>query len=105
MTFIALERLINLHEGYRKVFTVNHQKLLLIEEQGRRYVVQASCPHQHWSLETSPVNEGVIQCQKHGLSFYLQDGRPLESNTMSCNALSCFDIAYRGTEVGIYLEH
>ena len=45
MRFIPLEKLINMHDGYRREFTVDYHKLLLLQFEGERFLVEARCPH------------------------------------------------------------
>jgi len=55
VAFYALERLMNLYDGYRRPFVVAGQPVLLIQEQGRRIVIQNLCPHMQASLERPPM--------------------------------------------------
>ena len=56
MAFQPLERLMNLYDGYRNVFRVAGQSLLLIQEEGRCYLLLNQCPHQ-----LRPLEHAVIQ--------------------------------------------
>ena len=58
--------LINLYDGYRKQVVINRQELLLIQEKGEHYLIQASCPHLHWPLMNARVDDNSIHCKKHG---------------------------------------
>ena len=51
MRFYPLEKLINLHDGYRRVFRIDHQSLLLLQRGGELYLLESSCPHREHPLE------------------------------------------------------
>ena len=50
MRFLALEKLINLHDGYRKTVKVDSLEVLIVQEAGEVFIVQ-SRPHQGQHLE------------------------------------------------------
>ena len=50
MRYYALEKLINLHDGYRKTFKIDDHHLLLVQEEGERFLVESFCPHREHSL-------------------------------------------------------
>lgn len=62
MAFLRLDRLINLHDGYRKTLRVDHLEVLMVQERGEVFVVQSRCPHREFPLEKGSVKEGVITC-------------------------------------------
>ena len=55
MRFLGLEKLINLHDGYRREFKIDQLQLLLIQEQGRLYLLESRCPHREHPLLEAPV--------------------------------------------------
>ncbi|MFD2644510.1 Rieske (2Fe-2S) protein [Pseudomonas japonica] len=96
--FVALERLINLHDGYRKAFRVNGQALLLLVVDNRPVLIDERCPHQGASLAAATVEGDVLRCPRHGLAFSLSSGRALQPG---CAGLSLYKVAYEGDRIGI----
>lgn len=104
MAFYALEKLINMHDGYKKLFKVAGQDLLLLQENGRAYLIANSCPHMGAPLHNGTLTtDGQIRCRSHGIEFDLESGRadgPL-ANMMEC--LQKFEIVYDGPNLGVEL--
>ncbi|MFW3899446.1 Rieske (2Fe-2S) protein [Pseudomonas putida CSV86] len=98
--FVALERLINLHDGYRKTFRVNGQALLLLVVDNRPVLLEDRCPHQGAPLAAATLEGDVLRCPRHGLSFSLASGRALQPG---CAALNLISLAYEGDRIGIDL--
>ncbi|MDX5372423.1 MAG: Rieske (2Fe-2S) protein [Pseudomonadaceae bacterium] len=96
--FIALERLINLQDGYRRTFQVAGRDLLLLVVDGQPLLLENRCPHQGAPLHNATLNGQVLRCARHGLEFDLRSGAPL---TAACAALRMFELAYDGDRVGI----
>jgi nitrite reductase/ring-hydroxylating ferredoxin subunit len=101
VAFFSLEKLINMHDGYRKQFVLNRQELLLAQHLGEHFIMQANCPHRHWPLQAAVINEGVILCKKHGMSFNLTTGQPANSAAYDCKNLKLYNVAYEGNSIGI----
>ncbi|QIB64077.1 Rieske 2Fe-2S domain-containing protein [Kineobactrum salinum] len=57
-----MDKLINLHEGYRRQFKFDNLSLLLLQEQGELYLCEARCPHQEHPLDSAPVSDGMLEC-------------------------------------------
>lgn len=102
MRYVALDRLINLFDGYREVFRVGTLQVLLVQEQGRRYAVQAACPHRDWPLQHGVIQGGEIVCSKHGWSFDLASGRP--THPLADCRLPVYPVAYQDNTIGILLN-
>ncbi|QLC72554.1 Rieske (2Fe-2S) protein [Pseudomonas sp. LPB0260] len=98
--FVALERLLNLEEGYRRTFQVQGRELLLLVVEGRRLLLENSCPHRGAPLHTAAVNGRVLRCARHGIEFDLSSGRALNA---SCGNLVQLPLSYDGDRVGIDL--
>ena len=101
MAYVALEKLINIHDGYRKQFVVSRQELLLIQEDNEHYIIQANCPHMHWPLQAAMIKNGSVLCSKHGMSFSLSDGQADNDKARDCKALRVYSVAYNGNNIGI----
>lgn len=96
--FVALERLINLQEGYRGAFKVGGQELLLLVVDNRPVLIDARCPHQDFPLTRATLEGDTLRCPKHGLAFSLPSGRPLQPG---CPGLKVLALAYEGDRIGI----
>ena len=100
MAFHHLERLINLHDGYRRVFQVGSQQLLLIQEDGRLYLLKNQCPHLGMGLSQATYREGRLRCPGHGIEFDLASGQPA-ATSQRCPALTFYTLSYEGNAVGV----
>ena len=103
MIFHALDKLMHLHDGYRRSFVINRMELLLIQEQGQRHLVQGTCPHLHWPLEQAIIDGQTITCQKHAFAFNLLSGVIVSDIKQSCPSLMIHTIDYQDNLIGIYL--
>jgi nitrite reductase/ring-hydroxylating ferredoxin subunit len=99
--FIPLEKLINLHDGYRKEFRIDYHALLLIQLGEERYLIEANCPHQEHSLSEGWVSESCIECPLHGYRFSLHNGSLIHSTEEECRGLKTWAVEYEGSEVGV----
>jgi len=96
--FLALEKLINLHDGYRKVVKHNALEVLLVQEEGRLHIVQARCPHQEQSLHSAEVAGNHLYCPRHQYGFDLDTGSQLDG---ACGPLKVYAPIFEGALVGI----
>lgn len=103
MRFFLLEKFINLHDGYRRVFKIDERQLLLIQENGERYLVEATCPHRGHPLESASIQNNSLRCPLHGYQFNLSDGRVRVATDAPCRALRHYEIALRETDLGVML--
>jgi nitrite reductase/ring-hydroxylating ferredoxin subunit len=102
MQYVPLEKLINLYDGYRQVFMVNGVEVLLLQENGRRYLVQANCPHSDWPMQSAPVMGDIITCSQHGWSFNMNTGRSANQRAGNCK-LECYKITYEENTIGLVI--
>ncbi len=101
MRFVALDKLINLHDGYRREFRIEFQRLLLLQHEGEHYIVEALCPHLEHPLMEAWLENGELLCPLHGYRFSLSTGRVIEATRESCRPLRVWPVAYEGAEVGV----
>lgn len=104
MRFFSLEKLINLHNGYRRLFRIDDLELLLIQEGGQRYLLESRCPHREHPLLEARVTDGAIQCPVHGYRFSLQNGAVLKNTEGRCRELRVFTPIYEGNTIGVMLS-
>jgi len=101
MRFLSLEKLINLHDGYRREFKIDHHRLLLLQTGGEHYVVEAYCPHLEHPLMEARIDNGELLCPLHGYRFSLLSGQVLASTREDCRPLRTWPVAYEGADVGV----
>lgn len=100
MAFIALERLHQLYDGYRKLVRIDGREWLLLQEEGKLYCIANQCPHLQMPLHKGSVHQHLIRCPSHGMEFDLRTGFPV--NPLLCrHALSFRQLVYEGNQVGI----
>ena len=104
MRFYPLEKLINLDDGYTRQFKIDHLQLLLIQRNGERYLIEATCPHRAHSMEDASIENGVVRCALHQYQFALNDGRLLYYTEEPCRGLRTWSLHYEGNEVGVMLD-
>lgn len=104
MRFYPLDKLINLHDDYSRQFKIDSQQLLLLQRQGKLYLIEANCPHREHPLDIATVDNGIIQCALHHYQFAIDDGRLLHATEEPCRGLRTFEVVYEGNEVGVMLN-
>lgn len=107
MRFQALEKLINLYDGYQRIFSVGRTRLMLLQLEGEHHLIAADCPHLGADLNYASVYQNgpqpVIRCAQHGMEFDIRTGRNL-SQRGACQPLTIYDVAYDGNEVGVWVN-
>ena len=103
MRFYRLEKFINLHDGYRRVFKIDERQLLLVQHAGECHLLEAHCPHRGHPLETADIDGSGIRCPLHGYQFELSDGRVRIAGEEPCRALRCYELVCRATDLGVML--
>lgn len=117
MAYQKLEMLINLHDGYRRAFRVQHKELLLIQDAEERYLIDRHCPHAGQRLDKASVNAGMIVCPRHGQCFLLSDGSPCllggtapasegvevaeRQDPEPIRAVGVYELVYDGNTIGV----
>ncbi|HEY3699381.1 MAG TPA: Rieske (2Fe-2S) protein [Spongiibacteraceae bacterium] len=103
MRFYLLEKFINLYDGYRRTFKIDQHQLLLLQENGERYLIESLCPHRGHPLETADVHNDVLRCPLHGYEFMLDSGRVRATTEAPCRALRRYELVTRDTDLGVVL--
>ncbi|MDB2352373.1 Rieske 2Fe-2S domain-containing protein [Luminiphilus sp.] len=101
MRFLRLERLINLHDGYRRTLRVDHIEVLVIQDCGEIFIVQSRCPHQEYPLEKGSIANGSIACPWHHMTFDLKTGTHLGGG---CDRLKIYEPVFQDNLLGIMTE-
>ncbi len=103
MRFYLLEKLINLHDGYRRSFKIDQHQLLLLQENGEQYLIEALCPHRGHPLESGCVENHALRCPLHNYLFDLRDGRVRHTTEAPCRALRRYELIAREKDIGVML--
>ena len=105
MRYYSLEKLINLFDGYRKLFKIDNHQMLLLQIDGRRYLIESLCPHRAFPLSTADLHGDMLVCPQHGYRFDIRNGQLRHYSEEVCRNLRCYDIVDRDNEIGVMLEH
>lgn len=100
--FYPLEKLHLLHDGYQKAIKVGRHELLLVQDEGRIYLIENRCPHMDAPLTFASIRTGIVRCPMHGIEFNLQTG---EGRTPApLPPIKTFVPVYEGNLVGVDLD-
>ena len=64
------------------------------------YVIDNTCPHANGNLSAGEVQNGVVQCPRHGWKFHLRDGRSAQGS-VAC--VKNYPVQLRGKDVYAWL--
>lgn len=107
MRYHSLEKLINLHDGYRRVFRIDQHQLLLLQHEGDCYLLEATCPHRGHALEQAAIEfvggQLLLTCPRHHYRFDIVTGELRQATEAPCRGLRRYDLADRGNELGVML--
>ncbi|MFD1693673.1 Rieske (2Fe-2S) protein [Azotobacter chroococcum] len=99
--FVALERLLHLHEGYRRTFRIAGRNLLLLIVDNNAVLLENRCPYQGRNCRMKNQSGWMLRCRRHGIEFDLSCGRALNGN---CPGLTLFRLCHDGDRIGIDLR-
>jgi nitrite reductase/ring-hydroxylating ferredoxin subunit len=103
MAFVALEKLHQLYDGYRRVICIGGREWILLQEEGRCYCIANQCPHLQAPLALASIANNILRCPTHGIEFDLRSGMPV--NPLSCcHALAFLPLIYDGNQIGLDLN-
>ncbi len=100
MTFYPLEKLHLLYDGYIRPFRIAGRDLLLVQDQGRTYLIANRCPHMDAPLTFATVRNGLLRCPMHGIEFDLPSGG---ARSGCFSPLEKFTVVYEGNLLGVML--
>jgi nitrite reductase/ring-hydroxylating ferredoxin subunit len=103
--FVPVARLGELREGARLVRRVEGVEVLIIQDLGRTWVIDARCPHAGAPLARGHLDEHLLWCPKHGFSWDLRTGDRVSPPVTGggCERLRCFDAEIRDGRLGVLL--
>lgn len=102
MPFVALEKLHQLYDGYRKQVKLAGQDFLLLQENGKTSLIKNRCPHAGAPLTSATCNGNYLRCPMHGIEFDLTTGR--SRSPVCANALQFCPLIYEGSSIGVDLR-
>ena len=103
MKFYPLEKLHQLCDGYTKAFRVAGKDLLLLQNEGKTYLITNRCPHMDAPLTRATLEPGSIRCPVHGIEFELTSGQAKGALAGCLADLEKYQITYEGNELGVML--
>lgn len=101
--FYPLEVETQLHEGYRRVFTVAGRTLLLLRHQGQTHLLDDICPHAGYPLHEGQIIGNALRCPMHGYLFELATGTCTLYTEGPCRGLEVFPLERRKGMLGVLL--
>ncbi len=101
-SYYRLESLMNLYEGYCREFIVDGRQLLLTQSSSKPFLIENKCPHQGFSLVDAHIEDSMITCAAHMVTFSMIDGRVQPGSHIRCGALKVYELVYQGNEVGVF---
>lgn len=105
MRYYQLAYFIDLRDGYRRLFQIEQHRLLLIQEAGQRYLIEATCPHRGHPLAAADIDLSTtsLRCPLHGYRFTLASGQLLAATEEPCRGLRLYPIVERERDLGVML--
>ena len=103
MTFYRLATRSELFDGYKQAFTVNSVAVLLVQTEGKIYLVENKCGHFGVALDTGRLVGAHIRCSQHGAEFDLSSGKVTNHVVAQCDPLRVFVVVARDENVGVEL--
>lgn len=103
MSYQALETLHRLHDGYRQALRLGGRELLLLQEEGRVYLLANRCPHMDAPLHKASVRDNRLRCPVHGIEFNLLTGRAEGAAADCVGPLEFLALVYEGNTLGVEL--
>ncbi len=104
MPFFELEKVENLHNGYKRHFSVADQPLLLIQTLDQPHLIENRCGHMGIPLDTGEVENNTIVCSQHGISFDLETGELANRPYENADPIKIFEISYQNGYMGVILD-
>jgi len=88
-----------LPEGGQRTVFLQGRRVLLCRNENVIRALEDLCPHALQPLKGGLIQDGVLQCPKHGARFDLNSGRPL--NQLTTTPLRLFQVRVRGQRIEI----
>ncbi|MCC1496413.1 Rieske 2Fe-2S domain-containing protein [Alcanivorax sp. 1008] len=100
MAFHRLVRLDQLYDGFRQSFRIEREDVLLLQRDGRVFLIEGRCPHQGFSLAQGSLHGERIICPRHGFAFHIEHGDCFQAPSCRLKTwLPAYDGNYLGVEI------
>lgn len=100
-----LESIDRLKEGYLRRIKVAGRDFLLVHSGGLTRLIENRCPHDGYPLTKGRLTKGCIRCPKHGITFALENGRPLGGEAVSLvGSLNDFELLEQDGQLIVMLD-
>lgn len=100
MPYLALEKLHQLYDGYRKPMRVAGRDVLLVQQNGKVHLIHNRCPHLGAPLTHATLADNNLRCQQHGIEFDLRTGWAVNSSACP-QRLEFLPLVYEGNTIGV----
>lgn len=90
-----------LFDGYIKSFEIEGNKILLIQQAGKQYVIENKCGHFGVPLEKGLLKEKTITCKQHGIEFDLATGAIIDALWDDCDPVKIFTLLDENGVLGV----
>lgn len=101
MTFLPLIATSSLHDGFRKVFTIDGTDYLLLQHEGKRYFLENDCPHAAYPMHEGQIVDNALRCPMHGYLFDLASGNCTYYTEGPCRGLKRLELIEQDGQIGI----
>ena len=101
MTFLPLVTSSTLHDGFRQVFTIEGTDYLLLQHQGKRYLLENDCPHAAYPMHEGQIINNELRCPMHGYLFDLATGDCTFYTEGPCRGLKRLEVTELDGDVGV----
>lgn len=101
MSFYPIEDESRLFDGYIQAHQVGELNLLLIQQNGQRFLIENRCGHFGIPLDKGKVENQCITCPQHGIRFNLTTGLVDSKTRDSCEPIKVFSLISTQGSVGL----
>ena len=88
--YVAVATVDELAPGQMKKVEAGGRRLLLVNSDGKHFVVDEMCSHEDYSLYLGCIQDGRIKCSLHGSYFDLVTGEALEEP--ACDPIGTYPV-------------
>lgn len=100
MRFVALEKVHQIHDGYRRVIALDGRNLLLLHHDNQIHIIENYCPHAGARFDNASIIGGRLRCPWHGMTFDISSGK---AETCGLELIK-YQPVYEQQSVGIIVE-
>jgi nitrite reductase/ring-hydroxylating ferredoxin subunit len=94
---VRLCSLADVPEGGSKAFNIGERHVAVFRSEGKVFVTNNICSHEHEILSDGWLDGTVIECPRHGAQFSLVTGEPL--SLPATEPIEVFDVKLDGDDI------